>query len=95
MSSGIFLYRKILSLVVGRAKSMSDYFAAAEVSIFLDSKNVADVKKWILESLVDSKLDGMNLQTVEGLYHSILYGKFGNWSKDEVSFPISLMALCS
>lgn len=56
----------------------------AEVSIFLDL-NCADItKNWLLCSLDDDKLTGVTLKNIETLYNGILYGKYGNWSANEV-----------
>ncbi|VDO06548.1 unnamed protein product [Brugia timori] len=59
--------------------------AVAEISIFLDLNCVDVTKNWLLQSLDDDKLNGVTLKNIETLYNGILYGKYGNWTANEMA----------
>ncbi|MFH4976949.1 hypothetical protein AB6A40_003658 [Gnathostoma spinigerum] len=59
--------------------------AVLEVDILLDPKVTDSAKSWLLRSLDDEKLTGLNLKIAEELYSNIEYGKYGQWSADELS----------
>uniref|UniRef100_A0A0R3RJM2 TPR_REGION domain-containing protein n=1 Tax=Elaeophora elaphi TaxID=1147741 RepID=A0A0R3RJM2_9BILA len=59
--------------------------AVAEVSVFVDLNCTDVTKNWLLCSLDDDKLTGMTLKNIEALYNGILYGKYGNWSANEMA----------
>ncbi|VDK29294.1 unnamed protein product [Gongylonema pulchrum] len=57
----------------------------AEVNIFLDQSSVDVTKNWLLRSLDDNKLAGITLRNVEAFYNGVLYGRYGNWTADEMT----------
>ncbi|MCP9259645.1 N-alpha-acetyltransferase 16, NatA auxiliary subunit [Dirofilaria immitis] len=65
--------------------SLPHRFAVAEVSIFLDLDCADVTKNWLLCSLDDNKLTGVTLKNIEAFYNGILYGKYGNWSANEMA----------
>lgn len=59
--------------------------AVAEVNVLLDPSSADATKNWLLRSLEDDKLIGLNLKNAEELHSGIFYGKFGKWSNDEMA----------
>uniref|UniRef100_A0A158P9G8 N-alpha-acetyltransferase 16, NatA auxiliary subunit n=1 Tax=Angiostrongylus cantonensis TaxID=6313 RepID=A0A158P9G8_ANGCA len=59
--------------------------AVAECNLILDPESESTTKNWLVKSLEDEKLTGRTLKTIAHLYDGIKYGRFGIWSKDEVS----------
>ncbi|TKR77240.1 hypothetical protein L596_018250 [Steinernema carpocapsae] len=57
--------------------------AVAEANVVIDVSSAAQVKNWLLKSLDDEKLSSLNLKNCTSLYDSIVYGRLGEWSKEE------------
>ncbi|TKR77373.1 hypothetical protein L596_018361 [Steinernema carpocapsae] len=57
--------------------------AVAEANVVIDVSSAAQVKNWLLKSLDDDKLSSLNLKNCTSLYDSIVYGRLGEWSKEE------------
>lgn len=64
--------------------SLRHRLAVAECNMILDPASESTTKNWIRKSLEDDKLVGRTLKTVVHLYNGIQYGRYGNWSKEEM-----------
>ncbi|KAK0416501.1 hypothetical protein QR680_012527 [Steinernema hermaphroditum] len=62
--------------------SLPHRIAVAQSNVVLGASS-ADVNNWLLKSLDDEKLQGVNLKACSQLYEDIKYGRLGEWTKDE------------